>query len=48
MKPVKGLKLLWIFSCAALRSGSMKALYMGYTVSVICARYMAATQCVTS
>jgi hypothetical protein len=29
MKPVKGLKLLWILSCAALRSGLINALYMG-------------------
>jgi hypothetical protein len=38
MKPVKGLKEFWIFSCANCRSGSMKALYMGYTVSVTCSQ----------
>lgn len=29
--PVKGLNLLMIFICAVSRSGSIKALYIGYT-----------------
>ena len=40
MKPEKGLKVLEMRRCALSRSGSMKALYMGYTVSEICTRLL--------